>query len=84
LEVTVSFLGIHKGEPDFYIGFSEKKGEIDSSWQGEYIRKECGGWDTQWGGGGGGGLGEVYKKTIRIEPNMMLVLPIKIYSRVQS
>ncbi len=28
--------------------------------------------------GGGGGLGEVYKKTIRIEPNMMLVLPIKI------
>ncbi len=31
-----------------------------------------------------GGLEEVYKKKIRIEPNMMLVLPIKIYSRVQS
>jgi hypothetical protein len=28
----------------------EKKGEIDCSWQGEYIRKGCGGWDTQWGG----------------------------------
>jgi hypothetical protein len=35
-------------------------------------------------GGGGGGVGEVYKKTIRIEPNMMLVLPIKISSCVQS
>jgi hypothetical protein len=60
----------------------EKKGEIDGSWQGEYIRKGCGGWDTQWGGGGG--VGEVYKKKLRIEPNMMLVLPIKICSRVQS
>ncbi len=38
----------------------EKKGEIDGSWQREYIRKGCGGWDTQWGGGGG--LGEVKKK----------------------
>jgi hypothetical protein len=34
------------------------------------------------GGGGGVGYGEVYKKTIRSEPNMMLVFPIKIYSRV--
>jgi hypothetical protein len=57
----------------------EKKGEIDSSWQGEYIRKGCGGWDIQWGGGGGR---VIIKKKIRIEPNMMLVLPIKFYACV--